>query len=176
MDTSPEPDDYLLPSRPPHNPYPSTPRQTASPRNTPRPQHHKTPTPLASLPSVSHHASTGDNDDDDGFHPPSTHNSNNPGAADDTKTTKQAGPASNEEDEDEDEEEDTRPNRWRGHPSTWLTWTERDRETWTALENVRAGDLVVHLYNAVGLRRGFRGEEGEEGVSLLADLDVLCPC
>lgn len=50
----------------------------------------------------------------------------------------------------------TRPNRWRGHPSTWKTWTEADRQVWTALENARKADLAVHLYNAAGLRRGWR--------------------
>jgi hypothetical protein len=57
---------------------------------------------------------------------------------------------------DSDELHDTRPNRWRGQPSTWRGWTEADRQTWTALENERKGDLAVHLFNAFGLRRGFR--------------------
>ncbi|KAG7293441.1 hypothetical protein NEMBOFW57_003491 [Staphylotrichum longicolle] len=64
----------------------------------------------------------------------------------------------------------TRPNRWRGHPSTWKTWTETDRQVWTALENARKADLAVHLYNAAGLRRGWRrgpdvdalGQDGDE--------------
>ncbi|KAK4100757.1 hypothetical protein N658DRAFT_427192 [Parathielavia hyrcaniae] len=59
-------------------------------------------------------------------------------------------------DTDSDELHKTRPNRWRGDPSTWRLWTEADRQTWTALENVRKEDLAVHLYNAFGLRRGFR--------------------
>jgi hypothetical protein len=57
---------------------------------------------------------------------------------------------------DSDELHATRRNRWRGHPSTWKSWTEADRQTWTALENGRKEDLAVHLYNAFGLRRGFR--------------------
>ncbi|KAL2259752.1 hypothetical protein VTK26DRAFT_6456 [Humicola hyalothermophila] len=55
-----------------------------------------------------------------------------------------------------DDLHETRPNRWRGHPSTWLGWTERERRAWTALEHVRREDLAVHLYNAVGLRKGWR--------------------
>ncbi|AEO69950.1 uncharacterized protein THITE_2120715 [Thermothielavioides terrestris NRRL 8126] len=58
---------------------------------------------------------------------------------------------------------ETRPNRWRGHPSTWQGWTERDRETWTALENARRGDLAVHLYNACGLKRGWRAGPVQDG-------------
>ncbi|AEO53093.1 hypothetical protein MYCTH_2293968 [Thermothelomyces thermophilus ATCC 42464] len=57
---------------------------------------------------------------------------------------------------DSDELHETRPNRWRGHPSTWKTWTESDRRTWAALENARRGDLSAHLFNAFALRRGFR--------------------
>lgn len=57
---------------------------------------------------------------------------------------------------DSDDLHETRPNRWRGHPSTWKDWTESDRRTWAALENVRRGDLSVHLFNAFALRRGFR--------------------
>ncbi|KAK4038380.1 hypothetical protein C8A01DRAFT_37695 [Parachaetomium inaequale] len=73
-------------------------------------------------------------------------------------------------DSDSDHLHETRPNRWRGHPSTWQSWTERDRRTWLALENVRKEDLGVHLYNAFGLRRGLRGgpdvgllQDGGEG-------------
>ncbi|KAJ4290775.1 hypothetical protein N0V88_006524 [Collariella sp. IMI 366227] len=57
----------------------------------------------------------------------------------------------------------TRPNRWRGHPSTWLEWTEKDRDVWTALKNVRGEELAVHLYNVAGVKRGFR-----EGLMLVA--------
>ncbi|KAL2155230.1 hypothetical protein VTH82DRAFT_3906, partial [Thermothelomyces myriococcoides] len=57
---------------------------------------------------------------------------------------------------DSDELHETRPNRWRGHPSTWKTWTESERRTWAALENERRRDLSVHLFNAFALRRGFR--------------------
>lgn len=69
---------------------------------------------------------------------------------------------------DSEDLHETRPNRWRGHPSTWRTWTENDRQTWTALENVRKEALGVHLYNAYGLRRGYRrGPEVEDEVGSL---------
>ncbi|KAL1837380.1 hypothetical protein VTJ49DRAFT_3939 [Mycothermus thermophilus] len=55
-----------------------------------------------------------------------------------------------------DELRESRPNRFRGHPSTWRTWTEADRQTWVAFENSRRADLAVHLYNAFALRRGLR--------------------
>ncbi|KAL2157164.1 hypothetical protein VTH06DRAFT_6385 [Thermothelomyces fergusii] len=57
---------------------------------------------------------------------------------------------------DSDELHETRPNRWRGNPATWKTWTESDRRTWASLENARRADLSVHLFNAFALRRGFR--------------------
>lgn len=57
---------------------------------------------------------------------------------------------------DSDELRETRPNRWRGHPSTWRAWTERERRAWSALDNARRADLAVHLYNAFGLREGLR--------------------
>ncbi|KAK4135848.1 hypothetical protein BT67DRAFT_336312, partial [Trichocladium antarcticum] len=57
---------------------------------------------------------------------------------------------------------ETRPNRWRGHPSTWKTWTETDRRVWTALENARTEDLSAHLYNAFALGRGFRPVVGPQ--------------
>ena len=67
-------------------------------------------------------------------------------------------------DDDDDEEEESRPNRWPGPASTWQTHTALDRQTWRALENVRRGDLAVHLYNAFGVRRGLRrGPEVAEG-------------
>ncbi|EAQ93719.1 hypothetical protein CHGG_01954 [Chaetomium globosum CBS 148.51] len=67
-------------------------------------------------------------------------------------------------DSDSDRLHETRPNRWRGHPSTWKTWTERERRTWLALENARKEDLAVHLYNVFALRRGLRvGPDVEDG-------------
>ncbi|KAK5657015.1 hypothetical protein OQA88_3540 [Cercophora sp. LCS_1] len=46
-----------------------------------------------------------------------------------------------------------RPNRWKGPKSTWRGWTERDRNTWTALQNIQKKDLSVHLYNAFALKK-----------------------
>ncbi|KAL2015841.1 hypothetical protein VTK56DRAFT_4709 [Thermocarpiscus australiensis] len=57
---------------------------------------------------------------------------------------------------DSDELHETRPNRWKGNPDTWRTWTEKDRRTWTALVNARCQDLAVHLYNAYALKKRFR--------------------
>jgi hypothetical protein len=64
---------------------------------------------------------------------------------------------------DSDELHERRPNRWRGHPSTWRTWTERDRRTWYALESARKADLAVHLFNAFGLKKGLREGPVVEG-------------
>ncbi|KAL2143844.1 hypothetical protein VTI28DRAFT_9986 [Corynascus sepedonium] len=80
---------------------------------------------------------------------------------------------------DSDDLHETRPNRWRGHPSTWKDWTESDRRTWAALENVRRGDLSVHLFNAFALRRGFRAgpdvdlpEDGDAPGNSIAGWDI----
>ena len=42
----------------------------------------------------------------------------------------------------------TRPNRWYGADSTWLSWTEEDRLVAKSLDRVRSQDLSLHLYNA----------------------------
>ncbi|KAH6853308.1 RNA polymerase I-specific transcription initiation factor-domain-containing protein [Chaetomium sp. MPI-CAGE-AT-0009] len=82
---------------------------------------------------------------------PSTNPNTNPNTNTDTNTDTDSDPES-----DSDHLHETRPNRWRGHPSTWKTWTERDRRAWLALENARKEDLAVHLYNAFALRKGLR--------------------
>ncbi len=78
-------------------------------------------------------------------------------------TTNPNDESDNDEYLPEDDEEQSRPNRWPGPASTWQSHTALDRQTWRALENVRRGDLSVHLYNAYGVRRGLRrGPEVEE--------------
>ncbi|KAM7207124.1 hypothetical protein V8F33_000223, partial [Rhypophila sp. PSN 637] len=51
---------------------------------------------------------------------------------------------------------ETRPNRWKGNPSTWRKHTQADRDVWNTLERIRMGDLAVHLYNTHVLRRNAR--------------------
>ncbi|RMZ88213.1 hypothetical protein DV736_g4555, partial [Chaetothyriales sp. CBS 134916] len=48
----------------------------------------------------------------------------------------------------------TRPNRWYGADSTWLSWTEDDRLVAQSLDRVRSQDLSIHLYNAYALNAG----------------------
>lgn len=55
--------------------------------------------------------------------------------------------------EDSDDLHENRPNRWRGHPQTWLSITEEERLTYNALERVKNQDLSLHLYNAFALRQ-----------------------
>ncbi|KAK0659718.1 hypothetical protein QBC41DRAFT_286947 [Cercophora samala] len=55
-----------------------------------------------------------------------------------------------------DELHERRPNRWKGQPSTWRNWTKNERKTWESIENVRKGDLSVHLCNAFALKKGVR--------------------
>ena len=45
----------------------------------------------------------------------------------------------------------TRPNRWYGADSTWLSWTEEERLAVHSLDQVRSRDLSLHLYNAHAL-------------------------
>lgn len=47
----------------------------------------------------------------------------------------------------------TRPNRFYGPASTWRSWTANDRAVVDALDDARAADLGVHLYNAFALKR-----------------------
>ncbi|KAL1965895.1 hypothetical protein VTN77DRAFT_5028 [Rasamsonia byssochlamydoides] len=49
-----------------------------------------------------------------------------------------------------------RPNRYHGPGSTWRKWTERERQIVEGLEEIRARDLAVHLFNAFALKRRAR--------------------
>ncbi|KAK3388143.1 hypothetical protein B0T20DRAFT_110415 [Sordaria brevicollis] len=51
-----------------------------------------------------------------------------------------------------DELHETRPNRWKGPPTTWLTFTEQERKAYQAFEGLRRRDLSAHLYNAHALK------------------------
>ncbi|KAK4456843.1 hypothetical protein QBC42DRAFT_51488 [Cladorrhinum samala] len=57
---------------------------------------------------------------------------------------------------DSGELHETRPNRWKGHPSTWRTWTKNERRVWQGLEGTRKKDLGIHLFNVWGVRNGYR--------------------
>ena len=58
---------------------------------------------------------------------------------------------------DEDSEGSTsllsRPNKFRGPPSTWRNWTAPERDLATSLDQLQATDLSVHLYNSFKLRQ-----------------------
>lgn len=49
-----------------------------------------------------------------------------------------------------------RLNKFHGPPSTWRTWTAAERELALSLDQLRARDLGVHLYNAHALRKRAR--------------------
>ena len=61
---------------------------------------------------------------------------------------------------DSDELYETRPNRWKGQPSSWTTITEQDRLTYSAFEELRNRDLAIHLYNASALKRVTHSQHG----------------
>lgn len=45
----------------------------------------------------------------------------------------------------------SRPNRFRGPPSTWRNWTAPERDLAASLDQLQAKDLNVHLYNSFQL-------------------------
>ncbi|KAK4694176.1 DNA (cytosine-5)-methyltransferase 1, partial [Lecanoromycetidae sp. Uapishka_2] len=47
----------------------------------------------------------------------------------------------------------TRPNRYRGSASTWRNWTAPERDLAASLDQLRAKDLSIHLYNAFKLKQ-----------------------
>ncbi|KAJ9605190.1 hypothetical protein H2200_010580 [Cladophialophora chaetospira] len=47
----------------------------------------------------------------------------------------------------------TRPNRYFGPASTWLSWTQEERTTVLSLDRLRSQDLSVHLLGASKLKR-----------------------
>lgn len=46
----------------------------------------------------------------------------------------------------------SRPNQFRGPPSTWRNWTSKERDLATSLDLLQAKDLSIHLYNAFKLK------------------------
>lgn len=63
-----------------------------------------------------------------------------------------------EEDEEVLNEEGVsdRPNKYQGPASTWRDWTREERLLSASLNQLRAGDLSVHLYNAHKLKQRLR--------------------
>ncbi|KAJ4405402.1 hypothetical protein N0V85_004690 [Neurospora sp. IMI 360204] len=64
-----------------------------------------------------------------------------------------------------DELHETRPNRWKGPPSTWLTFTAQERKAYQALEGLRRRDLSAHLYNAHALKTRVKRQKTEEATN-----------
>lgn len=50
----------------------------------------------------------------------------------------------------------SRPNKFRGPPSTWRNWTAPERDIVAGLDQLQAKDLSVHLYNSFKLRQSNR--------------------
>ncbi|KAI9766595.1 MAG: hypothetical protein M1840_006406 [Geoglossum simile] len=61
-----------------------------------------------------------------------------------------------------------RPNKYRGPPSTWRSWTEAERQLAASLDKERATDLAIHLYNSHALKRRLWRPRGE-GASTAQD-------
>jgi len=59
-------------------------------------------------------------------------------------------------DKSDSEISQSRPNSFRGPPSTWRSLTEEDRAINTSLVQQRNEDLSIHLYNAHALKRRVR--------------------
>ena len=71
-----------------------------------------------------------------------------------------------EEDENEFLEVDERENRFQGSSSTWRFFTENERALATSIDQQRANDLSIHLYNAHALKRRVRDPEAASKVKL----------
>ncbi|KAI7221669.1 hypothetical protein KC333_g1559 [Hortaea werneckii] len=56
------------------------------------------------------------------------------------------------DDGESDSSSEDRPNRFEGPAGTWRHYTEQERETAASLDQQRANDLGVHLYNAHSLK------------------------
>ena len=56
------------------------------------------------------------------------------------------------------------PSKFNGPSSTWRSWTAGDRAIATSLDQLRATDLSVHLYNAYSLKQGATRLEATAGV------------
>ena len=61
-------------------------------------------------------------------------------------------PHYDEDASDSDPPDPNRPNRYYGPPSTWRDWTAPERDIARSLEQIKAKDLSVHLYNSYALR------------------------
>ncbi|KAK0113430.1 hypothetical protein ONS95_013688 [Cadophora gregata] len=62
----------------------------------------------------------------------------------------------------ENHDANTRPNRWKGPPTSWQTLTEPERSLAASLDTIRNADLSVHLFNAHALKRRARELEDPE--------------
>ncbi|KAM0283911.1 hypothetical protein ACHAQH_002293 [Verticillium albo-atrum] len=63
-----------------------------------------------------------------------------------------------------DDLRETRPNRWRGPPSTWRHMTQEERLLHQNMEQVRNQDLAIHLFNAAMLRHPPEGSHDTQPV------------
>ncbi|EFQ99815.1 hypothetical protein MGYG_02827 [Nannizzia gypsea CBS 118893] len=53
---------------------------------------------------------------------------------------------------EEMERSSPRMNKFHGPPSTWRSWTKRERNEFAALETIQSRDLSIHLYNSFVLK------------------------
>lgn len=65
----------------------------------------------------------------------------------------------------------SRPNRFRGPPSTWRNWTVAEREIVASLDQLQATDLSVHLYNSFKLKQRSVAQNGNQRAQILDDLE-----
>lgn len=68
----------------------------------------------------------------------------------------------------DDESVPDRPNKFHGPASTWRSWTEQERMLAASLDQIRAADLSIHLYNAHAMKRKLRTREQQDRVSAWA--------
>lgn len=82
--------------------------------------------------------------------------------------------ASAEDDLDEGSQDSTilasRPNEFRGPPSTWRNWTAPERDLAASLDQLQAKDLSVHLYNSFKLKRRNSSENAKRRAHITEDV------
>ena len=67
----------------------------------------------------------------------------------------------------------SRPNKFRGPPSTWRNWTAAERELAASLDQLQAKDLSVHLYNSFKLKQRSAARNKNQRAQVSDDLEEV---
>lgn len=81
---------------------------------------------------------------------------------------------SGEDSEESSDSDIERSNRWAGASSTWQSLTAQERGLAASLDQIRDGDLSLHLYNAHALKNSRRELAQNPKVAYSHLLPILC--